>query len=240
VNPFLYLPLLITDAPTAIAITLATLVMTAPDPSLPVSLAPPTAEMIATAPDPEVAGFLDLATLTVGMTAPEPGLVSPDEIIVLDTGPIGVTAPDVRIEQPATILLNPAAANITAPDPAVDYGFVVSSTVPGYSAAPSESTTPAEHGRQVANVINRLMQGKGNTTGTVTLVANVTKTYLRDDRLAPESVVSFDPMTANAATELLVNGTMYVLEPDRQARQWLITHANAASTDRTFRYTVFG
>jgi hypothetical protein len=83
------------------------------------------------------------------------------------------------------------------------------------------------------------MQGKANTTGTFSLVPNVEKTYLRDDRLAPESVITFDPMTANAVTELLVNGTMYVLEADRQARQWLITHANDAADDRTFRYTVF-
>ncbi len=238
-NPFLYLPLLITDAPTAVAITLASLVMTAPDPALSVSLAPGHIEMFVTAPDPVVAGSINLDMLTVGVTAPEPGLVSPDEILVLDTGPIGVTAPDVRIEQPATILLNPAAANITALDPDIQYGFVVSSTVPGYNAAPSESTTPQEHGRQVANVVNRLMQGKGNTSGTVTLVANVEKTYLRDDRFAPESVVQFDAMTATAAAEKAA-GTIYVLAADRQARQWLITHANAASTDRTFRYTVFG
>jgi hypothetical protein len=82
-----------------------------------------------------------------------------------------------------------------------------------------------------------MLQGKLNATGTVTLLASVPLTPLRDARLAPDSFVRFDPLTANANAEQ-TNGTMIILEANRQEGQWLITHANNAQTDRKFRFVV--
>lgn len=241
IHPLLTIPYLVIDAPGLVALTMASLVATAPDPALPVRVSLGShATMAATAPNPVIGPILNLSALTVVATAPAPNLFADFTFMVLDTAQATVTAPDPLALAPTVVAPMPALVNLNAPDPYIDYGFVVSSTRPSYAAAPSESPNSHEHRRQTANVLNRLMQGKGNTAGTVTLLPNVTKTYLRDARLAPESVVQWDPMTANAVTELLVNGTFYVLADDRQAGQWLLTHANAASTDRTYRYTVSG
>jgi hypothetical protein len=84
-----------------------------------------------------------------------------------------------------------------------------------------------------------MLQGKLNATARITLNANVTKTFWRDGRLSPTSSVSFDPVTANASTEKAA-GTLYVLEADRRNGQWVLTHANAASTDRTYIVKIIG
>lgn len=95
------------------------------------------------------------------------------------------------------------------------------------------------HGQQVATAVGLAMQGKLNATGTLTLTANAATTALNDARLTVGSVVLFDPTTANAAAELAA-GTMYVLTANRNNRTWTVTHANAASTDRTFAYVIIG
>ena len=82
-------------------------------------------------------------------------------------------------------------------------------------------------------------KGKLDCVGTVTLTANAATTVLADTRLSPESVVHFDPKTANAATELY-GATMYVLTANRGNASWTITHANDANADKTFQYTVIG
>ena len=58
-------------------------------------------------------------------------------------------------------------------------------------------------------------------------------------RLSPQSVVTFDPKTANAATELY-GATMYVLTANRGNAAWTITHANNANADKTFAYSIIG
>lgn len=83
------------------------------------------------------------------------------------------------------------------------------------------------------------MQGKINATGTFTCTANAATTVLNDPRLTVNGVVLFDPTTANAAAELAA-GTIYTLTANRNNRAWTVTHANAASTDRTFRYLIIG
>lgn len=76
-------------------------------------------------------------------------------------------------------------------------------------------------------------------TGEITLTINVATTVLARNGLSVQSVVHFDPRTANAAAELY-GGTMYVLTANRLENSWTITHANNANADRTFQYTAIG
>lgn len=93
--------------------------------------------------------------------------------------------------------------------------------------------------RQISAAVALLFQGKANNTGSVTLTAGAASTVLADPRLTIDSAVVFDPMTANAAAELAA-GTLYALTANRNNGTWTLTHANAVSTDRTFRYAIIG
>lgn len=96
-----------------------------------------------------------------------------------------------------------------------------------------------QHAREIASSVRLAMQGKINATGTVTLTANAATTVLTDSRLNRVCAILFDPTTANAAAELAA-GTLYVLTANRNDGAFTLTHANAATTDRTFRYLVIG
>lgn len=109
----------------------------------------------------------------------------------------------------------------------------------GYRGVPRESTDERQHRVQLAVAVNRTLGGKLNNTGDMTLAANSSATILKDARLSPKSAIFFEPMTANAAAELAA-GTMYVLAANRKAEAFTITHANAVTTDRTFRYAILG
>lgn len=105
--------------------------------------------------------------------------------------------------------------------------------------SPSNESAPAlfRHAVEMARAVGMLFQGKANNTGTFTLTAGATSTVLTDPRLTVNSVVLFDPLTANAAAELAA-GTFYALEANRNNLTWTFTHANAGSTDRTFRFVI--
>lgn len=90
----------------------------------------------------------------------------------------------------------------------------------------------AEH----AAALNKLTQ---NRNGEVTLTASVTSTTVEDPTVTPNSILSFDPLTAHAAAELAA-GTMFVALADRARGSFVITHANSAQTDRTFRWIAGG
>jgi hypothetical protein len=81
--------------------------------------------------------------------------------------------------------------------------------------------------------------GKLDCVTEITLTANAATTTFNYIRLSPQSVVTFDPKTANAATELY-GATMYVLTANRGNKVWTITHANNAQADRTFAVSVIG
>lgn len=93
--------------------------------------------------------------------------------------------------------------------------------------------------RRLWEVVQQMRKGKLEVVTTLTLTANVAETTLNFKGLSPQSVVVFDPKTANAAAELY-GGTMYVLTADRGNDVWDITHANNAQTDRTFQVAVLG
>lgn len=93
--------------------------------------------------------------------------------------------------------------------------------------------------RDVADIITAMQRGRSNSVGTVTLTASVASTTLTDARIAADSAVILIPTTANASAEL-GNGTLYLAEGSRVNGSIVITHANNAQTDRTYRYAIIG
>ena len=88
-------------------------------------------------------------------------------------------------------------------------------------------------------VVQQLRRGKMDIVSEFTLTANAATSTLNFKGLSAQSVVVFDPKTANAAAELY-GGTMYVLTANRGNDAWTVTHANNAQTDRTFQVAVIG
>lgn len=103
----------------------------------------------------------------------------------------------------------------------------------------SEITTPPlppdSGDKETRRTVNRVLQGKTNNFGTVTLTANATSTAISDPRIGINSVIHLQPTTANAAGAL---ATTYFGSPGDGTVT--ITHANNAQTDKTFLYTVVG
>jgi len=109
----------------------------------------------------------------------------------------------------------------------------------GYSAVPLTGIRPEEHRRKLAIAVNSLLQGKLNAVISLTLTANAASTTITDARLTPNSFLWFMPQTANAAAEI-GNGTMYVASSTLTNRSAVVTHANNAQTDRSFRVLIIG
>ena len=86
--------------------------------------------------------------------------------------------------------------------------------------------------RQLATAINVNADGQ---TGTVILTASVASTTLTDSRITPSSVIALMPTTANASAEQ-GNGTIYIATTINGSAT--ITHANNATSDRTFKYSI--
>jgi hypothetical protein len=88
-------------------------------------------------------------------------------------------------------------------------------------------------------VMAQVRRGKMDAITELTLTANAATSTLAWKGLSPQSVVVFDPKTANAAAELAA-GTMYVLTANRGNDTWTVTHANNAQADRTFQVAIIG
>ena len=87
--------------------------------------------------------------------------------------------------------------------------------------------------------IQQLAQGRSNAAGTVTLTASAATTTVAAQNCGAGSKVFLFPTTANAAAELGA-GTCYIATATVTAREFIITHANNAQTDRTFFYVTLG
>lgn len=96
--------------------------------------------------------------------------------------------------------------------------------------------SPFANSRETSEVVNNILAGKMNATGTVTLTNSATTTSVTDYRVSGDSVILFMPITSDGASELAA-GTMYVSARTKQA--FTITHANATTT-RSFAYVVVG
>ena len=89
--------------------------------------------------------------------------------------------------------------------------------------------------RAVAEIVNGIMNGKTNNTGTITLNSSSTSTTLTDARISAESVIIMTPMSLNAAKEF---GTCYISA--RTNGSATISHQNTGHADLNYTYIVVG
>ena len=102
---------------------------------------------------------------------------------------------------------------------------------------------------QIIRVLKGAMTGNTNNVRKVTLTANATTTDMALEKyvVSAKSYIGFMPTTANAATEFGA-GSLYVStinDTDTSvgslaAYSIRITHANTASTDKTFQIVIVG
>ena len=90
--------------------------------------------------------------------------------------------------------------------------------------------------RLSVEVVNGMMTGKHNATGTVTLTANQATTTITDPRIGVDTKIILHPTTANAKAE----GTPWQTVPNATADQAVLNHANNAQTDRTYGFIFAG
>ncbi len=88
--------------------------------------------------------------------------------------------------------------------------------------------------RDVADRINRLLAGKINAAGEVTLTASSATTTLTDPNIGLSSFIFLAPRTANAKAE----GTPW--HSISASGSATLNHANNAQTDRTYGYLIIG
>lgn len=91
--------------------------------------------------------------------------------------------------------------------------------------------------RRLAQSIRELWEGRSHAYGTFTLDDGETSTIVTAPNCSPTSEVLFSPKTADAAAEIAAGG-MYV--SSRGQGEFTVTHANDASTTRTFAYRIVG
>lgn len=90
--------------------------------------------------------------------------------------------------------------------------------------------------RQVAEVVNGIMNGKTNNTGRLTLNTGATSTEIIDRRIGGDSVILFMPLNDHAADEM-AHGHMYVSA--RNQGTATVTHGNHMNA-MEFAYVVIG
>ena len=90
---------------------------------------------------------------------------------------------------------------------------------------------------KIVRAIRELFEGRSNAVGSFTLAINAASTTVTAANCGAGCTVLAFPKTANAAAEWK-NGTMYIGTVNNGT--FVVTHANNAQADRTFRYAAFG
>lgn len=93
----------------------------------------------------------------------------------------------------------------------------------------------APNPREISATLRQLAEGRGNSSGTVTLTENTTTTVVTHQAIGRDAAILLNPRTANAAGAL---ATTYVSA--QSTGTFTLTHANAATTDREFRWVAAG
>lgn len=114
-------------------------------------------------------------------------------------------------------------------------GSLAIATGAGFPAVETFNEDEKAHRRAIALVLNNVIQGKLNNTGSFTITANVATTTLSDARIGANSTILLMATTANAAGALAT--TYFSGFGDGSCT---VNHANNAQVDRTFRYAVIG
>jgi hypothetical protein len=91
--------------------------------------------------------------------------------------------------------------------------------------------------KKIILALQQLAAGRSNATGTVTLATGASTTVVSDSNCAAGTVPLLTPASTNAAAEL-GNGTIYISAVTNGS--FTITHANSATTGRTFLYALQG
>lgn len=89
----------------------------------------------------------------------------------------------------------------------------------------------------IVSVVNQLAHGRCVAAGSVTLTVNVATTTVSNEVIPAGCFPQLTPASANAAAEM-GNGTCYVSAVAKGS--FTITHANAATTARTFYWHAVG
>jgi len=94
--------------------------------------------------------------------------------------------------------------------------------------------------RKIVLALQQLAAGRSNATGSVTLTVSSATTVVTPTQsgvISPNSVVIITPTAANSAAEV-GNGTIYVSSVGKDT--FTLTHANSATTGRTFSWAILG
>lgn len=87
-------------------------------------------------------------------------------------------------------------------------------------------------------VINQLMQGRSNATGTVTLNSTgANTTTVTAPTCGPSSTILLMPQTSGAAAAL---ATSFVASTNVTAGQFIVSHSTSTSTSRVFGWFAVG
>lgn len=102
----------------------------------------------------------------------------------------------------------------------------------------SSSPAPTETNlKRIVESVRALYQGRSDAVGSVTLTPNVSTTTVTTVACGLGSKVQLTEATASAATERGA-GTMYVSSVLQGS--FVITHANNATADRTYYWSIHG
>lgn len=91
--------------------------------------------------------------------------------------------------------------------------------------------------RAISAALKLLFRGKTNNTGTFTCATSAATTVVTDEKCSSASTVYYTPTTANASAEV-AGGTIYISA--KADGSFTVTHANSATTGRTFDYIIVG
>ena len=91
------------------------------------------------------------------------------------------------------------------------------------------------HRRNITTYLQWINQGHLANTGSVTLTASAATTTVTDERVGVNTVPVLQPATLNAASAYAATYVSSVTNGS-----FIITHANNATADRTYRYTLLG
>lgn len=91
----------------------------------------------------------------------------------------------------------------------------------------------------IVRAVRDALNGRSNAFGTFTLAAAAASTTVLAENCSPDSCVTLMPLTAHASAEAGA-GTIYITSANVTAGQFIVTHANNAQVDRTFRYAIQG
>jgi|SRR5882724_1264396 len=91
--------------------------------------------------------------------------------------------------------------------------------------------------RRIVQGIRDLFFGRSNAVGSFTLAAGTTSTVVVATNCGSGSNITLRPKTANAAAAL---ATTFITDANIGFGVFTVTHANTATLDRTFGYSIQG